>query len=530
MKRMVAGLQKAVGLNTVQRAKWPDTPAKFMASELALHDAVEGLTMLGVEPTLYPVALDAGLVPCVGGLLAHPNTDIVGDALALLAELTDPEGVVEEEEEEGQLALVSALTGSDALGTVVAALGTVAPPGHADQGESTHASSALRLMDNILELAPEAAEALGQGTNVLVWLLACLTLGGSSSNTLHAAELLGSLLAHTPNAKWAGELDLVGAAGAAAFPRLQPGEGAVQGLLAVVAPHCVKRKDATALPDAQMEEIVANAFTALRSCVRVPDNADRFRRAEGIILMLRAAASATGIAPHAMQLLDFAVEGNSTSAMNFVSEGGLRVVFAVFGGAGAKSVRKAAGNAATGSYQEAAISLLATLALHLPPDSTEHLRFTAKWLEGGCAKAGRLVDLVLAFERKVAAADKHLSSAAVDAHEETDAYGVELSEDEALYLRRLAAGLFTLQKLYCILAALVVGPGCNSTLAREVWRMLYTAGGSLSRAALELQDMAARAGEGGDAATIRALADALASYATGAGAAEQGAAAAAEGK
>ncbi|CAE7327287.1 Ctnnbl1, partial [Symbiodinium sp. KB8] len=320
VKRMVAGLQKAVGLNTVQRAKWPDTPAKFMASELALHDAVEGLTMLGVEPTLYPVALDAGLVPCVGGLLAHPNTDIVGDALALLAELTDPEGVVEEEEEEGQLALVSALTGSDALGTVVAALGTVAPPGHADQGESTHASSALRLMDNILELAPEAAEALGQGTNVLVWLLACLTLGGSSSNTLHAAELLGSLLAHTPNAKWAGELDLVGAAGAAAFPRLQPGEGAVQGLLAVVAPHCVKRKDATALPDAQMEEIVANAFTALRSCVRVPDNADRFRRAEGIILMLRAAASATGIAPHAMQLLDFAVEGNSTSAMNFVSE------------------------------------------------------------------------------------------------------------------------------------------------------------------------------------------------------------------
>jgi len=515
-----------------------------MESEFALHAYMQTLLLLATEPALYPVIVSSGALPALQGLLSHENSDIVTDALVLLSELTDPEGLEGDEEEDGQAALVAALCSKSGLELVVSALRRLqdtpledeAGAPSEEEGESRAVDSGLALMDHLLELQPEVSTTMCEASGLLAWLLANIAKAGaaSSSNRLYISELLGSLLSTPANATVAGDLDLVGSVGEGAFPRLVGGEGAVEALLAACAPFCRKKN---APQGAEEEEAVANLFTALRSCMLVPANQDRFRRAEGIVLMLKAVSSGAPTAPAALALLDFAVQDNQASAVNFVTEGGLGVLFAVFVGKGVARVRKEAGNAASGAFQEAAISCAASLALLLPAGSTERLRFLGKFLENDCAKCTRLVELLLAYQGKVAAGDEGLVAAAgagrlSTAQEDEEVYGVQLTEDERVYLRRMEYGLFTLQKLGCLLAALCVGADANAAVRRQLWQGVYTRGASLSRVALDLRDMADRMApaEGGSGApvtalTIGGLSDALASFAAGGGGGGQAAAA-----
>jgi beta-catenin-like protein 1 len=531
---MLGTLQKHINANQLQRAKHPTEPAKFMQSEFALHSYLETLLLLATEPSLYPVIVSSGALPALQALLSHENADIVTDVLLLLSELTDPEGIEGDDEEDGQSALVTALCSQSGLELAVAAMRRVqavvaesAVEGTTDEedGESKAVDSGLALMDHLLELQPEVSSTMCAAAGLLPWLLAAISAegaAGTSSNRLYASELLGSLLATPANAAVAGELDLTSTADSSAFPRLVAGEGAVEALLAACARYCRKQH---APSGAEEEETVANLFTALRSCMLVPANQDRFRRAEGIVLMLKAIASGAPTAPAAIALLDFAVQDNGASAKNFVTEGGLGVLFAVFSGKGAAAVRKTSGNAVAGEFQESAISTMASLALLLPAESTERLRFIVKFLEGNCAKCRRLVELLLAYQGKVAVGDAALVAAAEEgrlgtAEEDADVYGVQLSEDERVYLRRMEYGLFTLQKLECVLAALCVGSDANEEVRRSLWQGVYTNGASLSRVALDLRDMADRmvpeAGSGSNAgALIGSLSDDLAAFAAG---------------
>lgn len=40
--------------------KFPDTPQKFMESEVALHDAIQDLRTLATAPDLYPLIVELG--------------------------------------------------------------------------------------------------------------------------------------------------------------------------------------------------------------------------------------------------------------------------------------------------------------------------------------------------------------------------------------------------------------------------------------------------------------------------------------
>ena len=74
LKRMVLNFEKKVAKNQELRIKFPDDPAKFMNSEVELHDAVQEMRVVATAPDLYPILVD---MECVATLLGEFYIDIV---------------------------------------------------------------------------------------------------------------------------------------------------------------------------------------------------------------------------------------------------------------------------------------------------------------------------------------------------------------------------------------------------------------------------------------------------------------------
>lgn len=58
------------------RIKFPDSPDKFMDSELELHETLQEMRALSTAPDYYPLLVRLQVIPSLLELLAHDNTDI----------------------------------------------------------------------------------------------------------------------------------------------------------------------------------------------------------------------------------------------------------------------------------------------------------------------------------------------------------------------------------------------------------------------------------------------------------------------
>jgi hypothetical protein len=92
MKTMVLAVEKRINDNTTLRMKYPDTPDRFMDSELDLYSNLKRLHALATAPELFPTFVRTKCVPSLLSLLAHENSDISMDVVDLLHELTDADG------------------------------------------------------------------------------------------------------------------------------------------------------------------------------------------------------------------------------------------------------------------------------------------------------------------------------------------------------------------------------------------------------------------------------------------------------
>ena len=68
LKRMILNFEKKIAKNQELRIKFPDDPAKFMSSEVELHDAVQEMRVVATAPDLYPIFVD---MECVATLLGN---------------------------------------------------------------------------------------------------------------------------------------------------------------------------------------------------------------------------------------------------------------------------------------------------------------------------------------------------------------------------------------------------------------------------------------------------------------------------
>jgi len=78
--------------------KYPESPEKFMESEIDLHSEINNLYVVTASPELYPLLVEMGTISSILGMIAHENTDVSLAAVGLLQELTDPDTISEVEE------------------------------------------------------------------------------------------------------------------------------------------------------------------------------------------------------------------------------------------------------------------------------------------------------------------------------------------------------------------------------------------------------------------------------------------------
>uniref|UniRef100_A0A915CXN4 Beta-catenin-like protein 1 n=1 Tax=Ditylenchus dipsaci TaxID=166011 RepID=A0A915CXN4_9BILA len=76
IKRISQQLQKKCDKNREQRIKYSEEPQKFMESEVELNNAI--------QPDLYPLVVENGVIQILLQLLSHENTDIVATVLNLI--------------------------------------------------------------------------------------------------------------------------------------------------------------------------------------------------------------------------------------------------------------------------------------------------------------------------------------------------------------------------------------------------------------------------------------------------------------
>jgi beta-catenin-like protein 1 len=303
-KRLLLAFERRLRDNLEARMKYPDDPARFADSEIALHAEADRLRLLAGAPELFPDLVPIGLASSLASLLTHDNADLAAAAASLLADLTDSD---DPDDLAAVQALADALVEANALDLLVHNLSRFS---EADPDEAEAVHNTLAVLENLLDLRPHLADKVCDGTKLLRWLLSRLKAREFDANKQYASEILAILLQNSPaNQKRLGQIN------------------GVDGLLQAVAMY--KSRDPKTSDE---EEMLENLFDCL-CCVLMPlENKERFLKAEGVELMIIIMKQKKLAYSSAIRTLDFAMTRFPPACERFVDVLGLKTAFAAFMG------------------------------------------------------------------------------------------------------------------------------------------------------------------------------------------------------
>ncbi|KAF7726248.1 hypothetical protein EC973_008958 [Apophysomyces ossiformis] len=433
VKKMILRFEKAINRNQEQRMRYAETPEKFMESEADLDEEIKNLLALTQAPELYPEMVKLGSVPSLISLLSHENTDIVIDAIDLINELTDEDvGTSEddlqksEEATEGVKVFVDELLKNELLELLVQNLERL------DENEEADRQGVFKILgivENLLALEPKLAEKIALETETMKWIVNRVQAKGFDSNRAYATEILSILLQESQDI------------------RLKLAEiGGVDMLLRVLSAY--KRKDPQ---DEDETEMVENFFNALSSLLNENECKRLFMEGEGVELMLIMMKEKTLGRIRAVKILNYAMstEAGRESCIRFVDNMGLRTFFPIFMGKGVKKLKKLHKAFVESEDEEHIMCIMLSLMRNLSRDDVQRLRFIRKFTEDECEKVDRLLEMKEHYEAR----DQRVLAEIEQEKKGLDEEEIEELEDE-FYLRRLDAGLFTLQRVCLVIAAL----------------------------------------------------------------------------
>ncbi|KAI8991535.1 DUF1716-domain-containing protein [Mycotypha africana] len=436
VKKMILKFEKAINKNQEMRVRYADQPEKFMESEADLDEEIKNLLALTEAPHLYPEFVKLGSVASLLSLLSHENTDIAIDTIDLINELIDEDvGVGSSDEElerteevqQGIKSFVEAMLENELLPLLVQNLGRLNEDEEADrQG----VFKTMGIFENIISLEPKYAEDIALKTDILPWLLKRLQKKEFDANIEYASEILSILLQDNRDIRLkVGELD------------------GIDTLLTLLAGY--RRKDAETEDESEMVE---NLFNGLCLLLNEEENKKRFLDCEGIELMVIMLKERTLARIRAVKVLNYALNGSSRDrCIRFVDVSGLKVLFPLFMGKNNKKLSKSHKSAFNESEDEEHIScIILSLLRNLRQDDVQRMRVILKFTEDDYEKVDRLIELKEKYENKDEMVKQDLEELKKDVGVEE-----ELEDFEAdLYVRRLDAGLFTLQRVCLLIAAL----------------------------------------------------------------------------
>jgi len=440
LRKLVLNFERRYAANQAARMKHPDSPEKFVDSEVDLDESLRALGALAGYPDLYPEFVRLNAVPSILGVLAHDNSDVAAHALELLHELTDADAV--ESHEEGGAALVRSVAKESGYELLYESLERFGKHEKYVPEDAAAVHHVLGIIENVLEIDPEQAAELcaRAGGKLPAWILKRATekhagKGKSKSDDpadtqqddvrAYAAEVL-AILAQT-----GGDVTKI----------LLGRDGGIDAMLRAVAPF--KSRDPA---DEHEEEWLENVFDALCASVSVPRNRDTFIECEGIELMLLVLRGKKHARFAAFKLLDHALTKSKAACARFVEALGLRSAFSAFMGKG--NGKKSKNDASVVSeFEERSISVIASLFANLEPGSAAHDRLCAKFVEDEHAKCDRLVELWWSYSEKVRKVNAKL-------RRDVAPGGVlEGADEDELYVEKLGGGLYALELVGCIIGA-----------------------------------------------------------------------------
>lgn len=401
LRKMILLFEKRNLRNQEMRIKFPDNPEKFMESEIDLHGIINELKVVATVPDLYPLLVDLNSIPSLLELLAHQNTDISVAVIDLLQELTDVD--ILHESLEGAEILISSLRKQQVCALLVQNLDRLDETVH-EESEGVH--NTLAIFENLSEIHPEIRkEATTQG--LLQWIIKRLKQKGPfNPNKLYCSEILSILVQDEDEIRLEfGVLD------------------GIDVLLQQLAVY--KRHDPNSTEE---QEYMENLFNCLCSTLMAKENRDRFLKGEGLQLMNLMLREKKLSRNGSLKVLDHAMSGpdGKDNCNKFVDILGLRTIFPLFMTTPKKSKKRII---SIESHEEHVASIIASMLRNCK--GSQRQRLLSKFTENEFEKVERLLELHLKYLDKVDAIDAEID-------EDND-------DEEAIYLKRLAGGLFTLQ-------------------------------------------------------------------------------------
>ena len=461
LKRMLLSFEKRVSRNQEMRVKYPDAAEKFMESEVELYEEIQKLHVVATAPELYHIIIDSNSIQTLLGLLHHENTDISLAVIDLLQEMTDVDTLTESEE--GAELLIDALLKGQIISILVQLVEKL-NESVKEEAEGVH--NALAVVENMSELRNEVVVRSSGEQGLIKWLLKRIAVRQYDANKLYSSEILAILLqSHEGNQKLVGDLN------------------GVDVLLQALSYY--KKRD-PALSDEM--EAMDNLFDCMCSALMYPPNRTRFLEGEGPQLMLLMLKGKKLVAkPRALKVLNHAMSGmeGAANCTKFIDIYGLRSLFPSF----MKIPKARKGGPSQVETEEHVCSIIASLLRNTRGQMKD--RLYGKFTENDHEKVDRLLELHFNYLSRVQEVDHQIRRE----KEQHCRHGNEEEESEdALYLRRLDGGLFTLQLVdYIILELCTCGV---ESIRDRISRILRTRNSSLSVVKKVMEEYAYNLGDG----------------------------------
>lgn len=446
LRKLILGFEKKVYRNQELRIKFPDLPEKFMESEIELNDMIQEMHVIATVPDMYHHLKELNAVKSLLQLIGHENTDISIAIIDLMQEMTDVDALTENED--GATVLIDALLEEQVCATLVQNLDRL-DDSIKEEAEGVH--NTLAIIENMAEFRPDlCADAAQQG--LMQWLLKKLKPKiPFDANKLYCSEILAILMQDTAkNRILLGELDGIDALlqQLAYFKKHDPG-------------------------NTEELEMMENLFNCLCSALMLPSNKMAFLKGEGLQLMNLMLREKKQSRHSALKVLNHAMTGAEAAdnCTKFIDILGLRSLFPLF----MRTPKRVKSGPGGRQHEEHVCSIIACLFRNVT--GTHLQRLVGKFSESDHAKVDRLMELHFSYLTRVQACDDRIEREKQKRLREGDI--IDDDQEDEYYIRRLDAGLFSLQLIDYIILELCCNSGVGSIKTR-VLQMLNMRGGAIT--------------------------------------------------
>jgi len=418
IKKLVLSFEKKYLKNQQMRDKFKDEPEKFMDSEIDLDEEIKNLQVIATAPELYPLFVSLGSILSLGSLIIHENCDISIDVIELFYELIQQEN----QETDQDLVLYKSIIENNVLETLIQNF-TRLDPSISEESQAIY--NTFGIIEAMLDLDLETISTLLlKKTTLIKYILSLVSNKKAEIQIkLYACEILSIVLQSGDSAiKSFGEIS-----------------GSIESLLVLLSPY-VKNEPKSL----QETEMIKNIAVSLCAVLFDDTNKELFLKSEGIELMLLLIKKKTILRGPAFKIIDYAIASHPKANETFVQVLGLKTLFSNF----MKKVKSKHNKKVYNEVEDEKhmLTIIHSLLRNLKKDSESYERLLSKFSENNFEKVEHLVELHEKYLSKVKKYDESQDQEDQDEDEEQD--------EDLVLLKRLDAGLFTLQQIDFIIALL----------------------------------------------------------------------------